>query len=285
MHYLAITPNVHNIDSYWTKFLDAAAVWGPRIAMALISTLLIYLVGSWLIRVVMKYANKVFERRKMNISLKKFLSNMIRWTLNILLFILIITQLGVHTSVFVAMIGAAGLAVGLALQGSLANFAGSVIILTLKPFKVGDYIESANGQSGTVKDIDIFATKLLTPQNQLVIVPNGALSNASIINYTQMGSRRTWFDIGVSYTANLKKAKQILMDVVAENRHASKEPAPQIVVTALGDSAVNLSVRVSADNAIFWDMREQLIIDCKAALDNAGIEIPFPQRDIHIINQ
>ncbi|SEA64235.1 small conductance mechanosensitive channel [Arachidicoccus rhizosphaerae] len=284
MHYLAVTPDIHNIDSYWTKFWDAAAVWGPKIAIALISTLLLYLIGSWLIRVILKYANKAFERRNMDISLKKFLQNMIRWTLNILLFILIVTQLGIQTSAFVAMIGAAGLAVGLALQGSLANFAGSVIILTLKPFKVGDYIESANGQSGTVKEIDIFATKLITPQNQLVIVPNGALSNASIINYSEMGSRRTWFDIGVSYVADLKQAKQILMDVVMNNKYAFKEPAPQIVVTELGDSAVNLSVRVSADNASFWDMREQLIIDCKAALDKAGIEIPFPQRDIHIIN-
>ena len=273
------------MDSYWTKFWDAAAVWGPKIAIALISTLLIYLIGSWLIRIIMKYANKTFERREMDISLKKFLLNISRWTLNILLFILIITQLGIQTSAFVAMIGAAGLAVGLALQGSLANFAGSVIILTLKPFKVGDYIESANGQSGTVKEIDIFATKLITPQNQLIIVPNGALSNASIINYSQMGSRRTWFDIGVSYAADLKQAKQILMDVVSSNEHAYKEPAPQIVVTELADSAVNLSVRVSADNQAFWGMREQLIIDCKAALDRAGIEIPFPQRDIHIFNQ
>ncbi|GAB3366043.1 mechanosensitive ion channel [Arachidicoccus ginsenosidivorans] len=285
MHFLAITPDMNHLESYWTKFWDAAAVWGPKIAIALISTLLIYLIGSWLIRIIMKYANKTFERRQMDISLKKFLLNMIRWTLNILLFILIITQLGIQTSAFVAMIGAAGLAVGLALQGSLANFAGSVIILTLKPFKVGDYIESANGQSGTVREIDIFATKLITPQNQLVIVPNGALSNASIINYSQMGSRRTWFDIGVSYAADLKQAKQILMDVVSSNKHAYKEPAPQIVVTELGDSAVNLSVRVSADNQAFWGMREQLIIDCKAALDRAGIEIPFPQRDIHIFNQ
>lgn len=196
-----------------------------------------------------------------------------------------ITQLGVQTSAFVAMIGAAGLAIGLALQGSLSNFAGGVLILFLKPFKVGDYISSDTGVSGTVKEIDIFNTKLITPQNQLVVVPNGTMSNSSITNYTQLGTRRTWFDIGVSYGANLKEAKQILMDVIEKNEYALKNPAPQVVVTELGDSAVNLSVRVTTSNEHFWTMNEQLIIDCKSALDSAGIEIPFPQRDIHIRNQ
>ncbi|WP_277633265.1 mechanosensitive ion channel family protein [Avrilella dinanensis] len=196
-----------------------------------------------------------------------------------------ITQLGVQTSAFVAMIGAAGLAIGLALQGSLSNFAGGVLILFLKPFKVGDYISSDTGVSGTVKEIDIFNTKLITPQNQLVVVPNGTMSNSSITNYTQLGTRRTWFDIGVSYGANLKEAKQILMDVIEKNEYALKNPAPQVVVTELGDSAVNLSVRVTTSNEHFWTMNEQLIIDCKSALDSARIEIPFPQRDIHIRNQ
>src|SRR5690606_10170882 len=193
-----------------------------------------------------------------------------------------ITQLGIQTSAFVAMIGAAGLAIGLALQGSLANFAGGVLILLLKPFRVGDYIASDSGAAGTVQEIDIFNTKLTSPQNQQIVVPNGVLSNSSITNYTRLGTRRTWFDIGVSYGANLKEAKAILMDVIEKNEYALKEPAPQVVVTELGDSAVNLSIRVTTSNEHFWTMNEQLIIDCKAALDSAGIEIPFPQRDIHI---
>jgi len=274
--------NLDQMSDYWDKFWSAAMEWGPRIAMSLISTLLIFLIGSWLIKIIMRLVTRTFERRNVDLSLRKFVSNLIRWTLNILLFIIVITQLGVQTSTFVAMIGAAGLAIGLALQGSLANFAGGILILTLKPFRVGDFIQSSNGESGTVREIDIFSTKLVTPQNQAVVVPNGSLSNSSITNYSQLGTRRTWFDIRVSYGADLHLAKQILLDVVQKNEHALTDPAPQIVVTQLGDSAVNLSVRVTANNDKFWEMQEQLIIDCKAALDQAGIEIPFPQRDVHL---
>ncbi|PRD47177.1 mechanosensitive ion channel family protein [Sphingobacterium haloxyli] len=272
----------NDIQQHWDNFVSAAIAWAPRILTGFVSALLIYLIGSWLIRFIKRMAEKTFQRRQMDISLQRFLLNLINWGLNILLFIVVVTQLGVQTSAFVAMIGAAGLAIGLALQGSLANFAGGILILVLKPFKIGDYISSDTGVSGTVQEIDIFNTKLTTPQNQLVVVPNGPMSNSSITNYTQLGTRRTWFDIGVSYGANLKDAKELLLAVIDKNEYAMKEPAPQVVVTELGDSAVNLSIRVTTTNEHFWTMNEQLIIDCKAALDSAGIEIPFPQRDIHI---
>lgn len=262
--------------------MASAIAWAPRIITAIVSALLIYLIGSWLIRLIKRFTAKSFERRELDVSLQRFLNNLISWVLNILLFIVVVTQLGVQTSAFVAIIGAAGLAIGLALQGSLANFAGGVLILVLKPFRVGDFIESSSGVSGTVKEIDIFNTKLNTPQNQLVVAPNGELSNSSVTNYTQMGTRRTWFNIGVSYSADLKQAKDILLTVIKKNEHAYSEPAPQVVVTELGDSAVNLSVRVTTANENFWAMQEELIIDCKAALDAAGIEIPFPQRDVHL---
>lgn len=273
---------MENIQGQWDNFMVAAVAWAPRIITAVISALLIYLIGSWLIRLVKRFTAKAFERRELDLSLQRFLNNLISWVLNILLFIVVITQLGVQTSAFIALIGAAGLAIGLALQGSLANFAGGVLILVLKPFRVGDFIESSSGISGTVKEIDIFNTKLNTPQNQLVVAPNGELSNSSVTNYTQMGTRRTWFNIRVSYSADLKQAKDILLTVIKNNEHAYPEPAPQVVVTELGDSAVNLSVRVTTANENFWAMQEQLIIDCKAALDAAGIEIPFPQRDVHL---
>ncbi|HLS95555.1 small conductance mechanosensitive channel [Sphingobacterium allocomposti] len=270
------------VQQHWDKFISSAIAWAPRILTALISALLIYLIGSWLIRMIKRVVDKGFQKRQMDASLQHFLSNLIGWVLNILLFIVVVTQLGVQTSAFVAIIGAAGLAIGLALQGSLANFAGGILILLLKPFRVGDFISSSSGISGTVNEIDIFNTKLTTPQNQLVVVPNGELSNSSITNFTQMGTRRTWFDIRVAYNSDLRKAKEILMDVIAENEFAFKDPAPQVVVTELGDSAINLSIRVTTSNEYFWTMQEQLIISCKEALDAAGIEIPFPQRDIHI---
>lgn len=239
------TTQTENIQEYWNNFLTAVVEWAPRLISAVISAVLIYLIGSWLIKVLKRFIAKTFERRNLDISLQRFLNNLISWVLNILLFIVVITQLGVQTSAFVAIIGAAGLAIGLALQGSLDNFAGGVLILVLKPFRIGDFIQSSSGVSGTVKEIDIFNTKLNTPQNQLVVVPNGDLSNSSITNYTQLGTRRTWFDIGVAYSTDLRQAKEILLEVVKNNEFAYADPAPQIVVTELGDSAVNLSVRVS----------------------------------------
>ncbi len=273
---------LNEVQQHWDKFVSSAIAWAPRVITAVISALLIYLIGSWIIRLVKRMIDKAFERRQMDVSLQRFLSNLISWILNILLFIVVVTQLGVQTSAFVAIIGAAGLAIGLALQGSLSNFAGGILILLLKPFRVGDYITSSADVSGTVKEIDIFNTKLTTPQNQEVIVPNGVLSNSSVTNYTKLGTRRTWFDIGVAYNADLKQAKEVLMRVIQNNEFAFKDPAPQVVVTELGDSAINLSIRVTASNENFWTMQEQLIIDCKEALDGAGIEIPFPQRDVHI---
>lgn len=273
---------LNDVQAHWNNFVASAIAWTPRIITALISALLIYLIGSWIIRLLKRMIDRAFERRKMDVSLQRFLSNLIGWILNILLFIVVVTQLGVQTSAFVAIIGAAGLAIGLALQGSLSNFAGGILILLLKPFRVGDYISSSANVSGTVIEIDIFNTKLNTPQNQQLVVPNGMLSNSSITNYTVLGTRRTWFDIGVSYSADLKQAKQILLEVVQNNEYAFKDPAPQVVVNELGDSAITLSVRATTSNENFWTMQEQLIINCKEALDQAGIEIPFPQRDIHI---
>ncbi|MCQ9634896.1 mechanosensitive ion channel family protein [Chryseobacterium sp. WG23] len=276
---------LNNIQQHWDSLVSSAISWTPRIITAVISAVLIYLIGSWMIRMIKKLVAKAFKKRNMEASLQLFLLNIINWGLNILLFIVVVTQLGVQTSAFVAMIGAAGLAIGLALQGSLTNFAGGILILLLKPFKIGDFISTNSGVSGTVQAIDIFHTKLITPQNQLIVIPNGVVSNNSITNFTQLGSRRTSLDIGVAYDADLKQTKEILMRVINSNQYAFTEPAPQVMVTELGDSAVNLSVRVTTSNENFWKMNEELIINCKEALDKAGIGIPFPQRDIHVYNK
>jgi len=274
--------NLSNVQDNWENFITSAIAMAPRLITALVSAILIFIVGRWIIGLLKKLIRKAFIKKEVELSLQKFLLNVITWSLNILLFIIVVTQLGVQTSAFVAMIGAAGLAIGLALQGSLANFAGGILILMLKPFKVGDYIEVKSGESGTVHEIDIFHTRLITPQNQIVIIPNGDVSNNSITNYTHLGTRRTWFNIGVSYNANLNEAKKILLDVIKNNQYAFESPAPQVVVTELGDSAINLSIRATTSLDNFWAMNEELIINCKRALDNAGIEIPFPQRDLHI---
>jgi small conductance mechanosensitive channel len=274
--------NLTNVQDNWENFISSAVTMAPRLITALVSAVLIFIAGRWLIGIAKKLIAKAFIKKDVEISLQKFMLNVITWALNILLFIIVVTQLGVQTSAFVAMIGAAGLAIGLALQGSLANFAGGILILLLKPFKVGDYIEVKSGESGTVQEIDIFHTRLITPQNQMVVIPNGDVSNNSITNYTHLGTRRTWFNIGVSYDTDLKQAKDILLDVIKNNQYAFDDPAPQVVVTELGDSAVNLSIRATTSLDNFWTMNEELIINCKKALDDAGIEIPFPQRDLHV---
>ncbi len=273
---------LENVEGKIEKFVDSAIAYAPMLISSLVSAALVLFLGLWLIRMVRKLVDRIFVKRDIEPSIRTFLGNLINWVLKVMLFIVVVSQLGVQTSTFIAVIGAAGLAIGMSLQGSLSNFAGGVLILLFKPFRVGDYISSSTGVDGTVKVIDIFNTKLVTPQNQLVVIPNGELSNSNITNYTELGTRRTWFDIGVSYEADLRKAKTILLDIIHNNEHAFSDPAPDVVVTNLGDSAINLSIRVTTKNENFWTMQEQLLISCKEALDNAGIEIPFPQMDFHI---
>lgn len=266
-----------NVENKIERFVDSTIAYLPILIGSIISAFLILIFGLWFIRLVRKLAKKILIRRNLDVSVIGFLDKIINWGLKVMLFIVVISQMGVQTSAFIAVIGAAGLAIGLSLQGSLANFAGGVLILLFKPFRVGDYISSSSGVDGTVRLIDIFNTKLVTSQNQLVIIPNGELSNSNITNYTELGSRRTWFDISVSYSTNLKLAKSVLMRAVENNPYAFKDPAPEVVVTSLNDNSINLSVRVSATNADFWKMHEQLLIECKFALESAGIEVALPQ--------
>ena len=178
------------------------------------------------------------------------------------------------------MIGAAGLAIGLALQGSLANFAGGVLILIFKPFKVGDWI-SAQGVDGSVKQITIFSTKLNTFGNQIAIIPNGQLSNGSIVNYNGEPNRRENYKVGISYSSNIKTAKDILLAICEEDDRILNDPAPEVYVDSLGDSSVNLTLRFWAPNDVFWPARFNVIEQSKLRFDAAGIEIPFPQRVVH----
>ena len=273
---------IENVETKIDKFIDSTIAYLPILLGSILSATIILLLGIWFIRLIRKLVERIFVRRNIDPSIRTFLGSIINWSLRIMLFIIVISQLGVQTSSFIAIIGAAGLAIGLSLQGSLSNFAGGVLILLFKPFRVGDYISSSTGVDGTVRVIDIFNTKLVTPQNQIVVIPNGALSNSNITNYSEIGTRRTWFDIAVAYDTDLRKAKDVLMAVIENNEYAMKDPAPEVVVTKLNDSSITLSVRVSAINDVFWKMHEQLLIDCKVALDKAGIEIPFPKTDIYM---
>lgn len=255
------------------KFLWAAL---PNLVIAII----VYFLGTWAIKLINRLVRKFFEKADYDPSLETFLQSFISIALKIMLFVIVITQLGVKSTSLVAIIGAAGLAIGLALQGSLANFAGGVLILLFKPFKLGDFI-SAQGVDGTVKEISIFTTKLSTFGNQLAIIPNGQLSNNNIINYSAQATRRDNITVGIGYGSNIKKAKDILLQICAEDENILKDPAPEVYVAELGDSSVNLSLRFWANNSVFWAAHFHVMEELKLRFDDAAIEIPFPQRVLY----
>ena len=246
----------------------------------LITAVIILVVGLWIIRFINHLVKRFFDKKDYDLALESFLQSFIKISLKVLLFVLVITQLGVKSSSLVAMLGAAGLAIGLALQGSLANFAGGVLILIFKPFRVGDWI-SAQGVDGSVKEISIFTTKLNTFGNQVAIIPNGQLSNNNIVNYNAEPMRRDKIDVGISYGSNIKLAKDILLEICADSEKILKDPAPEVYVGELADSAVVLSLRLWAKNEDFWEAHFHVMETLKYRFDDAGIEIPFPQLDVH----
>ena len=214
-------------------------------------------------------------KRQYDITLSKFLADILLWTMRIVLFVAVIGQLGIGTSSFVAILGAMGLAIGLSLQGSLSNFAGGMLIIMFKPFRVGDFIE-AQGVAGTVEEIQIFVTKLTNSNNQVIFVPNGALSNGNIMNYSAAGTRRANITFTVSYDSDLKKVKEILHSILAKDKRVLKDPKPGVVVTGLVDNGVTMAVRPWATNADFWEMNSDVLQNMKLELYEAGIDIqPF----------
>ncbi|UOB18965.1 mechanosensitive ion channel family protein [Abyssalbus ytuae] len=262
-----------DIETWINKGIESAMLYGPKIIMAII----IWIIGFWLINKLMKRVAYLMEKRDYDPSLRKFLVSLLNWSLKILIILAILGTIGVQTTSLAAIIAAAGLAIGMALQGSLANFAGGVLIIIFKPFKVGDFIE-AQGVSGTVKTIDIFTTTLNTFGNQLAIIPNGKLSNENIINYSAENTRRDNIITGISYDSDIKKAKNILLDIVNNYDKVLKTPAPEVYVNELADSSVNLSLRYWATNQDFWNCHFYTIEEIKARFDKEGIEIPYPHQ-------
>ncbi|MEK6151978.1 mechanosensitive ion channel family protein [Flavobacteriaceae bacterium 3-367] len=267
----------------YQQHIENAIDWAWKLLPNLVTAILILVVGLWVVKFINRLVRKFFERKDYDETLESFLQSFIGITLKVILFVLVVTQLGVKSSSLVAIVGAAGLAVGLALQGSLANFAGGVLILLFKPFKVGDFI-SAQGVDGTVKEITIFTTKLNTFGNQVAIIPNGQLSNSNIINYNVEDTRRDKIDVGIGYGSNIKKAKDLLLQICADHEGILQEPVPEVYVGELADSAVTLSLRFWAKNEDFWAAHFYVLEELKQRFDDAGIEIPFPQRVVHSVD-
>ena len=219
--------------------------------------------------------DKLLSKTKYDITLLRFFHNILAWALKIVLILLVVSTLGIDITAFAAIIAAAGLAVDLALQGSLSNFAGGVLIMVFKPYKIGDLVE-AQGVIGEVSEIDIFNTRLVSPDNKKIIVPNGAMANGNIINYTTEGKIRVDMEVGVSYDSDIKKAKEVLLKVLTDNSKVLKSPVPIVGVSQLADSSLQFVVRPYCKPADYWDVYFSTYENVKIALNQAEIEIPFP---------
>jgi small conductance mechanosensitive channel len=254
---------------------------GPDLALQLLSAVLIFVVGRWIAKVIIGAARKAFARTDMDVTLERFLCNMIYAVLLAVVIIAAVGQLGIETTSLLAVFGAAGLAIGLALQGSLSNFASGVLIVAFRPYKVGDFIEAA-GESGSVMEVQIFTTVLKSVDNKQVIVPNSQIMNSTITNYSALGTRRVDMVFGCGYGDDIDIAYKVLQSIIDADSRILKDPAPSIALNALADSSVNFNVRPwvnSADyGAVYNDITEQV----KRQFDAAGLNIPFPQRDLHI---
>jgi small conductance mechanosensitive channel len=271
---------MENLDfsKLWEQGSEMILAYAPKVLLAL----LVLFIGLHIIKVIQKLIRKAADKSNVEDALKSFFVSLGGWILKILLFIAVADMFGVETTSFVAIIGAAGLAIGLALQGTLANFAGGVLIMLFKPYKIGDLVES-QGVLGSVKEIQIFNTIMLTPENKTAILPNGAVMNNHIINYSKEGKIRVDTNIGVAYDSDLKTAKSVLVEVLKNDPRVLAEPAPLVAVSELGDNAVNLVVRPWCDPAVYWDVYFDTLENGKKALDQAGVSIPFPQVDVHMI--
>lgn len=272
---------MEKIDIYLQQGTNMAVEYAPKLALAIITLLL----GLWIVNTFVKFLKKTMTKREVDPSLIPFTASLANVVLKGMLFISVASMIGIQTTSFVAILGAAGLAIGLALQGSLANFAGGVLVLLFKPFKVGDVIE-AQGFLGSVTGIQIFNTILHTPDNKKIIIPNGALSSGPITNYSAENKRRVDLLFGIGYGDDIKKAKNILSNIIAEDKRIINEPAePFIAVKELGDSSVNLVVRAWADSSDYWGIYFDMQENVKLAFDKEGISIPFPQKDVHLFQE
>lgn len=269
------------MDEKFTEYVEMGYELLITYGLKVVSAILVLIVGLWVIKIITKRTNRVMENRNVNVSVRGFLKSLVNILLKVMLLISIAKMVGFETTSFIAVLGAAGLAVGMALQGTLSNFAGGVMILIFKPFKVGDLIVT-QGHLGTVKEIHIFVTILLTPENKTVIIPNAAVSGNDIINYTTEGVIRVDMVFGISYESNIKKAKDVLMSILENHPKVLKDPAPFVGVKELGDSSVNLAVRPYSTPQDYWEVYFDVYEAGKIALDEAGITIPFPQMDVHL---
>lgn len=261
--------NVGLIERYLQELPDKLIRLGVRVLLALV----VFFIGVQLIKLVRRILRKSFERRNVDMGVSRFLDSLVKTVLYMLLLFMIASSFGLDATSVVALVGSAGVAIGLAVQGSLSNFAGGVLILLLKPFKVGDYVRDAAGNEGTVEEVQLFYTRMITPDRHMVVVPNGDLANGNILNMSTLGDRRMDIKVGISYESDIRRAKEVLLRVLDEDPGVLQEEEKRVFVEELADSAVILCVRCYSANENFWETRWRLMETIKYALDEAGIGI------------
>lgn len=268
------------LKELWEQLQVVVLDYGLDVLGALVTLI----IGAWVIRKVVKTTGKRLAKTSMEPMIIPTIKGVIKIALWAALILAIVKQVGIETSGFIAVFGAAGLAVGLALQGSLSNFAGGILLLTLKPFKAGDFVE-INGQSGTVHGVSMINTTLKTPDNKTIYLPNGAVASGNITNFTLEPKRRWDKVFGIGYGDDFDKAKKIILDFLEADERVHKDPAPFVRVGNLGDSSVDITVRAWVDTAEYWNVNFDMIEKVKKEFDKQGVSIPFPQRDVHIYNE
>lgn len=262
-------------------YLDMVVEWAKLYGWKVVGAIVIFLIGRLMISVIVRFLKRILKRSKTDETLTKFVASLVKMALLAILFIVVLNQLGIETTSFIAILGAAGLAIGFALQGSLSNFASGVMLIIFRPFKAKDFVE-AGGTMGIVESIGVFNTVMLTPDNKRIIVPNSGVTAGNIVNYSAEETRRVDLVFGIGYGDDLRKAKSILQKIVAGDDRILPEPAPVIAVSELADSSVNFVVRPWVKSGDYWAVLWDLTEKVKLTFDAEGITIPFPQRDVHM---
>ena len=268
------------MEDIWQTISNYLAQYGLKVLGAII----IFVIGRWVAKIISKLIHQALLKSKFDETIAHFIKDFSYIAMLVIVVLTALSRAGVPITSFAVIIGAVGLAIGFAWQGSLANFAAGIMLIIFKPFKVGDFVD-AGGQKGTVKEVQIFNTILNSPDNVRIIIPNAQVTGSNIMNYTVNGTRRVDLVIGVSYKDDLKKTQQVIRDVLVGDKRILPEPATTVAVSELGDSSVNFVVRPWVKAADYWNVYFDLTEKIKLALDKNGISIPFPQRDVHIINE
>ena len=274
-----IPTSVEDVSQLWLTVQDLATDWGIQVLAALA----IFIIGRWIAKGIRRGVRRMMEKGGADPIIIGFVGSIVYIALLAFVVIAALGQLGIQTTSFIAILGAAGLAVGLALQGSLANFAAGFLMIIFRPFKVGDFVEAA-GVAGVVKDMQIFTTTMKTGDNKTIIIPNAKISADNIINYSAEENRRVDMTVGVAYDADLSKVRDVLNDIISKDERILSDPAPQVAVAELSDSSVNFIVRIWTKTGDYWGVKCDTTETIKNRFDEAGIGIPFPQRDIHIVS-